>query len=77
MFSLEFETLDTGSKEECSTFGTFAVVVNGHCLTAGISTRLGKTRMQHVSGAWKLCSAATPTRWKRRRSHAASPKVIE
>lgn len=36
MFSLEFEPLDTGSDEERSTFGTFAVEVNGQCLTEGV-----------------------------------------
>lgn len=36
MFALEFETLDMGSKEERSTFGTFMVEVNGRCLTEGV-----------------------------------------
>ena len=36
MFSLEFEPLDTGSDEERSTFGRFAVAVNGQCLTEGV-----------------------------------------
>lgn len=36
MFSLELKPLDTGSDEERSTFGTFAVEVNGQCLTEGV-----------------------------------------
>lgn len=43
MFSLEFESLDTGAAEERSTFGTFTVEVNGRLLTEGIGPE-GKLR---------------------------------
>ena len=58
MFSLEFETLDTGAEEECATFGTFAVEINGQFLTAGFGLdgelRLGPCVSGYHAAEWLL-----------------------
>ena len=73
MFSLEFETLDTGSDEERSTFGTFAVEVNGQCLTEGVGPdgdlRTGPRVSGYHAAEWLLWN------WWRRRSRPHMPRA--